>query len=620
MSAAQSGPLAALKLDPENQATQLVELARQHFELFHSNDGRSWAVEKNGPNVAIPLGRRGRFSKRLGRRYVEAMHKAPGDQAVGDATRIIEAFLEDEDPREVFLRVGRYQSSIVLDLGRADGQRVIVDSDGWKVEDRSPVPFRRGKTGPLPVPARGEGLTALGRLCNADTRAFRLATACLVAYLVPGIPYPILVVRGEQGTAKTTFVKMLMRSIDPGRDPGPLPRDERNFSIRMWNGHIHAFDNLRDIAPYQSDMLCRAATGDDFGERTLYSDDEMTSMPFRRPLLLNGIDLGAASPDLTDRAVPIILTKIPEGRRRAERTVLGDDDGNDPGVLDEFDKAHPAVLADLLDILADVLKFLPKVGRITLPRMADFGKVLAAMDLRYTETHGHPHSQPLLEMFSKLSREAVADSAKDDVVGNAILEFVKGRTEWEGTTSGLLGELEGRLPRPAPERMPRGWPANVQSFGRRIPKLNPALRANGWEIIQAEHTDKGRRLYLQPYRLAGADSSDSSDSSDVASDLRKRTDEWADESGPTDEWADDLTSPDESDFATRQVRRPAETDRSDESDEPSPMIAGTGAPADLHRIRCPQCRWQFKTAVRPGEAAWCKKCSSQFATLKGSSP
>lgn len=33
----------------------------------------------------------------------------------------------------------------------------------------------------------------------------------------------------------------------------------------------------------------------------------------------------------------------------------------------------------------------------------------------------------------------------------------------------------------------------------------------------------------------------------------------------------------------------------------------------LHRVRCRSCGWGFKTAVRPGEMAWCKQCSAEFA-------
>jgi hypothetical protein len=493
--------LETLTLDPADQATQLIELVRKHFELFRSDDGRTWAIENNGPNLAIPLGRRGRFAKRLARRYVAEHRKAPGEKALGDATRIVEAFIDDDDPRPVFLRVAANDGGIALDLGRADGQCVAIDASGWKIISRSPVPFRPGRTRPLPVPERrGGGLAAFRKLCNADDDAFRLAISCLVAYLIPGIPYPILVVRGEQGTAKTTFVKMLMRCIDPGREPGPLPRDEHQFAVRMWNGWVHGFDNLRDIAPYQSDMICRAATGDDHGNRTLYSDDEETSISYRRPIILNGIELGAVSSDLADREVPVVLTKIGEMERRTERTAIGDNDGDDPGVLDEFDRAHPAILGELLDMLADVLRYLPAVGKVRpLPRMADYGKILAALDMRYRQTYGREHTAPLLGMYRKLSREAVADSAKDDVVGSAILAFMDGREGWEGTTADLLGELTGTLPKPAPDKLPRGWPARPETLGKRIPALNPALRANGWEILQGNRSNRGRLVSIERY-------------------------------------------------------------------------------------------------------------------------
>ncbi|HEY6275584.1 MAG TPA: DUF3987 domain-containing protein [Streptosporangiaceae bacterium] len=43
-----------------------------------------------------------------------------------------------------------------------------------------------------------------------------------------------------------------------------------------------------------------------------------------------------------------------------------------------------------------------------------------------------------------------------------------------------------------------------------------------------------------------------------------------------------------------------------------PANAAGGASAALHSVRCPSCHWRFKTAVQPGEQAWCKQCSHQF--------
>jgi hypothetical protein len=306
----------------------------------------------------------------------------------------------------------------------------------------------------------------------------------VICYFVPGIPYPILTLGGEQGTAKTTCAKILIRCVDPGSDPGPLPRDERKFAVRMWNGYVHAFDNLSDIAPYQSDMLCRAATGDDYGDRTLYSDDELTSIPYRRPIILTGIDLGAIQPDLAERQVPIELSLIEEGKRRTEQTVIGSEGtGDDQGVLDEFDQEHGAILGAFLDLLADVLTYLPQVGKIALPRMADFGVVLAALDKRHEVLHGEPHTAPLLPLYRTLARNVVANSARDDIVGNVILALMEGRDSWEGTATALLKALVPLLPPPAPDKLPPKWP-NPQALGHRIPKLAPALREHGLEIYR----------------------------------------------------------------------------------------------------------------------------------------
>jgi hypothetical protein len=526
--------LAGLALDPENQATQIIELASKGFDLFCSPDGRAWAIDRAGPNIAIPIARRSsKFSKRLARRFVEEHQKAPGEQAVCDAVRIITAFLDDEDPQPVFLRTARHDGGIVLDLGRSDGQCVVVTAGGWKVEPRSPVPFRRGKTGPLPIPVRStNGLQLLRKLCNVSDNTFRLIVGCLVAYLVPGIPYVVMVIRGEQGRAKSTLAKILIRCIDPGRDPGPLPRDERNFSIRMWNGHVHAFDYVSDIAPYQSDMICRAATGADFGERTLYENDELTSMPYCCPIILNGIDLGAVPPDLADREVTVEPTPIK--RRRTEHTVLGGSDDDDQGVLDEFAQAQPKILGVLLDLLSGVLTYSPAVSKADLPRMADFAVVLGALDRRYEAIHGKPHTEPLLDLYRAMARKVVAEAARDDILGSAILTFMGDKDEWEGTSSGLYEALTARLPKPAPEKLPKGWPANFLSFGHRLPKINPALRANGWEVIRGEHSVHGRPVRIQPCTVSGAKPSGPSDHQRGYPDLPEPPD------GPPDDSPDGL--------------------------------------------------------------------------------
>ena len=164
--------------------------------------------------------------------------------------------------------------------------------------------------------------------------------------------------------------------------------------------------------------------------------------------------------------------------------------------------------------------------------------------------------------------------------------------------------MTANLPKPAPERLPRGWPANARSFGRRIPKLKPALRANGWEIVQDEHTARGRKVYIQPHYFAGAETSATSRTSFDCSDLQERSDVLPDvlaglASGtsaapdPSDVPANDVTFADVLPEQERQDVSPAESAHPDVS---APMISG-----GLRNVRCPRCAWRFKTAVQPGE-------------------
>ena len=58
----------------------------------------------------------------------------------------------------------------------------------------------------------------------------------LTAVLRPVGPYPILVLNGEQGAAKSTLVKVLRLLIDPRRDIGLDPM-KKGTRVYPRNGH-----------------------------------------------------------------------------------------------------------------------------------------------------------------------------------------------------------------------------------------------------------------------------------------------------------------------------------------------------------------------------------------------
>ena len=59
-------------------------------------------------------------------------------------------------------------------------------------------------------------------------------------------PYPLIVLSGEQGSAKCTFSAILRALLDPNTAPlRALPREDRDLFIAARNGHVLAFKSPR---------------------------------------------------------------------------------------------------------------------------------------------------------------------------------------------------------------------------------------------------------------------------------------------------------------------------------------------------------------------------------------
>src|SRR5690606_21561923 len=137
-------PESAKEKKAPSQATMLVRLARERYRLILGDDNRPYAVEKAGPNIARPLRGSGGLRAQLARLYAETCGgAAPSQSALADALTVLEGYATDAPPGPVYLRVAPYQGGVVLDLGTADGRCVVVDTDGWRIENASPVLFRR---------------------------------------------------------------------------------------------------------------------------------------------------------------------------------------------------------------------------------------------------------------------------------------------------------------------------------------------------------------------------------------------------------------------------------------------------------------------------------------------
>jgi hypothetical protein len=458
------------------QADILIGLA-QSAELFHSPDGTGFAdIDINGHRETWPIRAKG-FRRWLARGFFEATQGAPSSEALQSALNVIEAKAHFDSPeRAVHIRVGGLDDRLYLDLGDETWRAVEIDTTGWRVIDNPPVRFRRAAgMQPLPMPVRGGSVETLRSFLNVKTDAdFVLVVAWVLACLRDRGPYPVIVLSGEQGSAKSTFSAILRALLDPNTAPlRALPREDRDLFIAASNGHLLAFDNVSGLPAWISDTLCRLSTGGGFAVRQLYTDQDEVLFDAARPVILNGIEDIVTRPDLADRAILLMLEPILEERRRPERELWA-----------AFEEERPRILGVLLDAVVGGLKRLPKTRLEKLPRMADFALWATAC-----ETALWPAST-FWSAYCRNRDEAVEGVIDTDPIAAAVRAVMATRTVWTGTASDLLGALAEA----AGERVvksktwpdsPRRW--QVGCAGRRPSCARSASRSTSQRKDEPEH-------------------------------------------------------------------------------------------------------------------------------------
>lgn len=448
------------------QADILIDLA-QAAELFHSPDGTGFAdIEINNHRETWSIRSKG-FRRWLTRRFYNETEGAPNTESLQAALNVIEAKAQYDGPeRVVHVRVGGLDARLYLDLGDTEWRSVEIDADGWRIVENPPVRFRRASgMKPLPIPERGGKIETLRSFLNVQGDAdFVLVVSWMLACLRNRGPYPVIVLSGEQGSAKSTFSAILRALLDPNTAAlRALPREDRDLFIAANNGHLLAFDNVSGLPAWISDTLCRLATGGGFAVRQLYSDQDEVLFDAARPVILNGIEDIVTRPDLADRAVFLTLEAIPEERRRPEAELW-----------EAFDDKRPFILGVLLDAVVEGLNRLPETNLPKLPRMADFALWATAC-----ETALWP-SGTFWSAYCGNREEAVEDVIDADPIAAAIRILMQTRTIWTGTASDLLGalaEISG-------ERIAKSkiWPDSARALGGRLRRAATFLRKIGIEI------------------------------------------------------------------------------------------------------------------------------------------
>jgi hypothetical protein len=373
-----------------------------------------------------------------------------------------------------------------IDLGDPEWNMIKVGPDRWDITSQEmPMFCRPQHLRTLPRPERGGDIDQLFRFVPAENPQEKLLMmAWLLAALHAGIPSPILVFTGQQGSAKTTRTRRIRSLLDPSVTPVLGDLEMSNLFLTFQHHAVPCFENVSQFDRRAADMFCRAVTGNGVERRRLYTDSDQVLYSFRRSIIINGIDIPSMRPDFLDRCLIINCKRMENFQRLNE--------------LDrQFEEASPRILGAMLDVLVKTLRVLPSTPSAAEFRMADFahfgravaialGRQPSAFDEAYRLNVRRRNLEllddaPMVRLLKRFSRNYSA--AKP----------------WIGSVLTLLDELQTMAAINGDANGMKDLPKSGRWLSSRLSEMTSALKSIGIivEKLQRTHDQRAWKVFAE---------------------------------------------------------------------------------------------------------------------------
>ena len=405
----------------------------------------------------------------------------PTKNTISTAKLYLESAAFDGPTIDLHNRVAKSGDDIWYDLSNGKWQAIKINKHGWKVEDEIPPLFRRyAHQKPQLTPTKGGDVNKILKFINLPYDKKRLLLVCLISCFIPSIPHPVSSLFGPQGTGKSLLMEFLRMIIDPTYTPRlKMPTNEKDLVQNLDHHYFVSFDNLSNIKPEISDILCRAVTGESSEQRSLYSDDDAVIRSYRRCIMLTSINIAGEREDLLDRSIFLPLNPFGYGERSDESSLRN-----------ELERSIPSILGGILDIVVKAINLYPSVELDNLPRMADFAKwgytIAEAIDGKGDE---------FLRLYESDINDRIIETIHSKPIAAAIIKLMKRSTYWFGTPSDLLSELN-HIAETQNIVKDSEWPRDPAWLTKRIIRLHTTLEHSGIKY-ENSHQNGARLITLQ---------------------------------------------------------------------------------------------------------------------------
>jgi len=464
--------------------TNCTKLFTDQFDIAHA------ALAVNAHTEILPL-KSSRFKNWLARLAYKEGSLVVDTQTIKDVTGILTAkALFEGEQKSLALRVATIKDSgnWYYDLTNSKWEFVEITNREWNIVSDGLIIFHRYSQLPQAYPSKEYPSDIFDKfmdILNISGNENRLLLKVyIISMFIPEIPKVILMLHGEQGSAKTTLEELIKMLVDPSiAKTFAFPRDVNEFIQQLSHNYVTFYDNISIIKDWISDLLCRAATGSAFSKRMLYTDDEDFIYSLKRCVGFNGINLGASKADLLDRGVIIQLERVRKDKWRKIEDIWK-----------EFEQIRPQLLGYIFDILVKVKKWRDEGTplNITLSRMADWTEhaEIIARCMGYKEND-------LVKAYYKNTEIQIGEVIESSPIAIALIDFMTSlsddKQEQTNTPTTWLNILKAQADSIGIDTKAKSWPKGPQIMSRRLKELKTSLRERSIEVEWLEDPKtKGR--------------------------------------------------------------------------------------------------------------------------------
>ncbi|MEE9451634.1 MAG: hypothetical protein V3V61_02630, partial [Gammaproteobacteria bacterium] len=292
--------------DKPSQIQQLMTLLNQ-VDVFHNEDEHAYVSYQQASHTKHIAIDNPKFQHWLAHQYFKQYQQAPTAHSLQTALNTLKGqALYNSTCHTVYTRIAQDKDNIYINLADDLGQSIVVNAQGWEIVQEVPVKFYRSPMmRALPQPVNGGSLQTLWSFVNVpDEQDRKLLLVWLLECFRSNTPFPVLLLQGEQGSAKSTTQQRLRTLIDPSRvDLRAAPHKIEDIFISTANNWCVSYNNLSHLSTKEQDAFCILATGGGYATRQLFTNTEEIIIEIKRPVMLNGISHLASAQDFIDRCI-----------------------------------------------------------------------------------------------------------------------------------------------------------------------------------------------------------------------------------------------------------------------------------------------------------------------------